>query len=188
MPKLSVVLLAATLPCLGASTDLADPPARIAVLSIDLNNLANQPTDSALPSRVKALTSALRSRLATACGYEVALIDPQTEAAARRSPGYLYAHPDLASGLAATVAADWVIVGRLDRASPWVADLQALVIRVRDTTLVSNRAVELKGIELNPELGARLVDRGAAWMADQVSQAIEHVATGDGAAPRRCPA
>jgi hypothetical protein len=37
-------------------------------------------------------------------------------------------------------------------------------------------------------LAAKLVDRGGAWMADQVSQAIEHAAGGSHPAPRRCPA
>jgi hypothetical protein len=65
-----------------------------------------------------------------------------------------------------------------------VTDLQANVVRVRDTLLVSNRIVEVKGIELSPELAAQLVERGAAWMADQLSQAIEHAA---GAPGRPCP-
>jgi hypothetical protein len=46
------------------------------------------------------------------------------------------------------------------------------------------RIVEVKGIELSPELASQLVERGAAWMADQLSQAIEHAA---GAPGRRCP-
>jgi hypothetical protein len=48
--------------------------------------------------------------------------------------------------------------------------------------------VEVKGIELTPELAARLVERGAAWMADQVSQAIDYTSAASRAAPRRCPA
>jgi len=60
------------------------------------------------------------------------------------------------------------------------------VVRVRDTTLVSNRVVELKGLELTRELAERLIDRGAAWMADQVSQAIEY-ARDPAVTTRRCP-
>jgi hypothetical protein len=43
-----------------------------------------------------------------------------------------------------------------------------------------------KGIELTPELGATLAERGGAWMADQVSQALEHAAGGAAAEARRC--
>jgi hypothetical protein len=48
--------------------------------------------------------------------------------------------------------------------------------------------VEVKGIELTPELAARLADRGGAWMADQISQAIEVASGKTGPAARRCPA
>jgi hypothetical protein len=76
----------------------------------------------------------------------------------------------------------------LNRASSWVTDLQADVLRARDTTMVSNRIVEVKGIELGPDLAAKLIERGAAWMADQLSQAIEHASGSAGPELRRCPA
>lgn len=82
---------------------------------------------------------------------------------------------------------DWVIVRRLNRASAWAADLQAHVVRVRDTALVSNRIVELKGLELGPELAARLAERSAAWMADQISRVIELSAHPGGPPVGRCP-
>jgi hypothetical protein len=137
---------------------------------------------------MQRLVTALREHLATGCGYQVVTIDSLAERAAGLAPGYLYAHPDVAARLAAAPRAEWIVIPRLNRASPWVTDLQAHVVRVRDTALVSNRIVELKGIELAPELAAKLVDRGGAWMADQVSQAIEHAAGGSHPALRRCPA
>ena len=135
-----------------------------------------------------ALTAALREQLASACGYQVVPVDSVAEARAERGPGYIYAHPDVAVALVAPTGADWVIVPRLNRATPWVTDLQAHVVRTRDTVLVGNRIVEVKGIELTPELAARLIDRGAAWMADQVSQTIEHGSGPSQPSPRPCPA
>ena len=164
------------------------PPVRVAVLAIALNNLANQPPNPDLQARLLLLGGALRERLASGCGYELVPVDSAAEAAAETGAGYLYAHPDVAVGLVAPQEADWVIVPRLNRASPWVTDLQAQVVRVRDAVVVSNRIVELKGIELTPELAARLAERGGAWMADQVSQAIEHAVSGEAVAARRCPA
>ena len=163
------------------------PPTRVAVLSIALNDVSNQPVSPALPERMRALTVALRERLASACGYRVVSVDSLAEARAERGLGYLYAHPDVAVALAAPTEADWVVIPRLNRATPWVTDLQAHVVRTRDTALVGNRIVEVKGIELTPELAARLIDRGAAWMADQISQTIEH-GSGTQPTPRRCPA
>jgi uncharacterized protein DUF2380 len=164
------------------------PPPRVAVLSIALNDLANQPPNPDLPARLQLLATALRKNLGSSCGYQLVAVDARAEAAAELAAGYLYQHPDVAVGLVAPTRADWVVIPRLNRASPWVTDLQAHVVRVRDTLLVSNRIVELKGIELSPELAAKLAERGGAWMADQVSQAIEHSVSGPGSQPRRCPA
>ena len=182
------LLLVAFLPLgLLAAPGPASPP-RIAVLSIALNDVANQPASPTLPARMAELGTALRARLATACGYAIVPIDSAVEASADVTAGYLYAHPDLAVALAGSARAEWLVVPRLNRASPWVTELQAEVVRVRDTLVVSNRIVELKGIELTPELGAKLVERAAAWMADQVSQVIERTSGSSGPPPRRCPA
>jgi hypothetical protein len=176
------------LPLALGLTPPTSPPTRVAVLGIALNNLANQPTHPDLPARLRLLGAALRERLGGGCGYELVPVDSAAEASAELGAGYLYAHPDVAVRLVDATAADWVIIPRLNRASPWVTDLQAEVVRVRDTVVVSNRIVELKGIELTPELAAKLAQRGGAWMADQVSQAIEHAAGGQAPGPRRCPA
>lgn len=163
------------------------PPRRIVVFSIALNDVSNQPVSPELPARIQLLTTALRQRLTTDCGYQVVPVGSGANTAARTGPGYLYAHPEIAVGLA-DAEAEWVIVPRLTRATPWVTTLQAHVVRVRDTALVSNRIVQVNGLELSPELAAKLIERGAAWMADQLSQAIEHSSRAVGPALRRCPA
>jgi hypothetical protein len=168
-------------------TRTSEPLPRVVVLTIDLNNIHKSPPDSSLAGRIASLGENLRARLATACGYDIVQIDPATEAAAHVTEGYFYDHPDVAAGLAHRVSADWVVVPRVNRATAWAADLQAHVVRVRDTTLVSNRIVELKGLELTPELAARLTDRGSAWMADQLSQVIELARNPTGRRTRRCP-
>lgn len=171
----------------GALTPTTEPPPKVVVLSIDLNNLHKSAPDSALAGRIARLGDAVRARLASACGYEVVRVDPATEATAHVTEGYFYDHPDVAAGLAREVGADWVIIPRLNRATAWAADLQAHVVRVRDAALVSNRIVEFKGLELTPELAARLTERGSAWMADQLSQVIELARNPTGGGARRCP-
>jgi hypothetical protein len=187
MPCVRSLLALALFALLGASARTAEPAPKVVVLAIDLNNLHKSAPDSALAGRIARLADAVRARLATACGYEVVRVDPATEAAAHATEGYFYDHPDVAAGLALWVGADWVIVPRLNRATAWAADLQAHVIRVRDTVLVSNRIVEFKGLELTPELAARLTERGSAWMADQLSQVIELARNPTGPVARRCP-
>jgi hypothetical protein len=172
----------------GVVSSSAPPPGqRVAVLSIDVNNFTSLPDDP--PARLAALSGSLRERLA-GCGYEVRPVDPAAEASARVGSGYLYAHPDAAARLARTAGADWVLVPRLNRASPYVSDLQVHVVRAADGIIVSNRVVELKAFGSTPEVTAHLAKRGGAWMADQVSQVLELAAAGGGGGPpaRRCRA
>ncbi|HEY7681837.1 MAG TPA: DUF2380 domain-containing protein [Gemmatimonadales bacterium] len=164
----------------------AEPPLKVAVLSIDLNNLHKTEPDTALLGRIRRLANALRTRLAGACGYEVVAFDSQAEAAAHLTDEYFYEHPDVAAALAGRAGADWVVIPRLNRASAWASDLQAHVVRVRDAALINNRIVEFKGLELGPELAERLIERGAAWMADQISQVLEHSQHPAAPSPRRC--
>jgi len=163
-----------------------EPPLKVAVLVIDLNNLHKTLPDTFLPGRIQRLAIALRTRLTAACGYHVVAVDSAVEAAAHVTNEYFYEHPDVAAALARRAGAEWVIIPRLNRASAWAADLQAHIVRVRDSALVSNRIVGLKGLELGPDLAARLIERGAAWMADQVSQVLERATRPVGPWPRRC--
>jgi hypothetical protein len=80
---------------LGITTS-PPPPARVAVLAIALNNLANQPTNPDLPARLRLLGEALRGHLGGGCGYELVQVDSAAEASAEIGAGYLYAHPDVA--------------------------------------------------------------------------------------------
>ena len=182
----NTLILLAALVALPVARPMRDPAPRIAVLSIELNNLHKTEPDSSMAGRISRLGAALRARLAGACGYTVVTVDSATEAEAHLATEYFYQHPDVAASLAGNSGADWVIIPRLNRASAWASDLQAHVVRVKDTTLVSNRVVEIKGLELTPELAEHLIDRGAAWMADQISQAIEY-ARDPAVTTRRCP-
>jgi hypothetical protein len=161
------------------------PGPSIAVLSVALNNLSTLPDDP--PARVSALGAALREQLADGCGYAVVPVDSTAEARGRAGPGYYYEHPDEAAQLARAAGAEWALIPRLNRASPWVTDLQLHVVRASDGVVVSNRVVELKGFGMSDDLTARLTQRGAAWMADQVDQAIGWSVAPRARTPRRCP-
>jgi len=82
---------------------------RLAVFPIALNDLSNQPASPELAGRMQSLATALRERLATACGYQVVPADSLAQAPAETAPGYLYSHPDIAVGLAASAHAEWIV-------------------------------------------------------------------------------
>jgi len=180
----------AALAVVGTTTSGTNvPPApapRVTVLSVALNNLSNLPDDP--PARVAALGDALRARLAGECGYAVLPADSLDEALGHAGRYYYYDHPDDAAKLARDAGAEWVLIPRLNRASPWVTDLQLHVVRASDGTIVSNRAVELKGFGMRDDLTEKLTVRGAAWMADQIDQAIARSLSPDVTPARRCKA
>jgi hypothetical protein len=188
---MSVLRGLAALAVVGAGSAAAPrvptaPSPRVTVLAVSLNNLSTLPDDP--PARLGALGAALRMRLADECGYNVVPVDSIAEARGRAGPGYYYDHPDAGAQLASAAGAEWALIPRLNRASPWVTDLQLHVVRVADGAVVSNRVVELKGFGMSDDLTARLTQRGAAWMADQVDQAIGWSTAPRARTPRRCPA
>jgi hypothetical protein len=180
----AVVALAIVGTTSSGTTNASTPAPRVTVLAVALNNLSNLPDDP--PERVAALGDALRSRLAGACGYVVLPADSLDEARGHAGRYYYYDHPDDAAKLARDAGAEWVLIPRLNRASPWVTDLQLHVVRASDGAIVSNRAVELKGFGMRDDHTEKLTVRGAAWMADQIDRAIALSDAPDATPARRC--
>lgn len=177
-------LLVVLLALLGAGFSLIPPRPRFAVLPIALNNVSNQPESPADAPALALLEQEIGGRLGT-CGYALVPPDSITPPAPDAPRGYLFDHPDLA--VSAVRGADWVLVGRLNRVSPWVAELEVRVVSVPLRRPVSTRIVELKGLGMDSQLTSRLANRGAAWLVDQVLQAIARF-DGDGGPARPCPA
>lgn len=177
--SLMLAVLRALLPLLHSSIFVVFP--------IALNNLSNTPESPADQPALALLTHELQLRL-TECGYAVSPIDSAPPPVADWPRGYYFDHPDLAAAWAEPRSADWILVGRLNRVSPWVADLEMRVVSGPDDRLRATRIVELKGFGMNPDLTSRLANRGAAWMVDQVLQTLAHTATDSTNAVRPCPA
>ena len=97
---------------------------------------------------------------------------------------YLFEHSDVVAQWGAAQHADWVLVSRLNRIGPWIAEWEVQVVSTRLQRAVDTRVVELKGLGRDSALTARLATRGAAWLIDQSTQSVAH-ANGDSASARR---
>jgi hypothetical protein len=62
------------------------------------------------------------------------------------------------------------------------------VVSAADQRALTTRIVELKGLGMNPDLTARLANRGAAWMVDQVLQGLAQAVPDSTHPLRLCPA
>jgi hypothetical protein len=157
----------------------------IIVAPVVLNNMSalpDTPTDSAA---IVLLTNEARARLAH-CGYPAPADTAASITAQHPGPSYLWEHADEVAKWGAAQQADWVVVSRLNRIGPWVAEWEAQVVSTRSQKSVSTRVVELKGIGRDTTLTAHMSNRGAAWMVDQVTQTIAHSAGDTTAAGRPC--
>jgi hypothetical protein len=167
----------------------ANSPAHpvIIVASVVLNNMSALPDTPADSAAVALLTREARARLAS-CGFPSPADSASSMTAEHPGPSYLWEHADEVAKLGAERHADYVIVSRLNRIGPWVAEWEAQVVSTHTQKSVSTRVVELKGIGRDTSLTTHMSNRGAAWMIDQVTQSVAHSAGDTVAAGRPCHA
>ena len=159
----------------------------VAVASVILNNMSALPDTHADSATVLLLTREARTRLA-GCGYPVPSDSAPSITAAHPGSSYLWEHPDVVAQWGAAQHADWVLLSRLNRIGPWVAEWEVQVISTKKQQSVGTRVVELKGISRDTSLTAHLSNRGAAWLVDQATQSISHSSGDTTAAGRPCHA
>jgi len=137
-----------------------------AVLPFELNDLTLDPGNAAEVTRTGSIAGLLQDALKRR-GHRIVAIDSQAYAEANEGFGYLAEHPDVAAPLARSAGADWVIVGRLHKASFLFVYLIAKVIDARTGEVAGELKVEVKGPQ--KELTARGVDN----LAQQIDELIE---------------
>ncbi|HEY2897206.1 MAG TPA: hypothetical protein VGJ12_08725 [Gemmatimonadaceae bacterium] len=159
----------------------------VVVAPVLLNNMSALPDTRADSATTVLLTREARARLAS-CGYAAPVDSAPSITAEHPGASYLWEHPDEVAKWGAAQHADYVVVSRLNRIGPWVAEWEAQVVSTKLQHAVSSRVVELKGIGRDTALTAHMSNRGAAWMIDQVTQSISHSAGDTTAAGRPCHA
>jgi hypothetical protein len=155
----------------------------VAVAPVILNNMSALSDTHADSATVLLLTREARTRLA-GCGYPVPSDSGPSITVAHPGSSYLWEHSDVVAQWGASQHADWVLLSRLNRIGPWIAEWEVQVISTKKQESVSTRVVELKGISRDTSLTAHLSIRGAAWLVDQATQSISH-SSGDTTAARR---
>jgi hypothetical protein len=157
----------------------------VIVAPVVLNNMSALPDTPADSATVRLLTREARARLSS-CGFASPADSAASLTAEHPGASYLWEHPDEVAKWGATRHADYVVVSRLNRIGPWVAEWEAQVVSTKLQHAVSTRVVELKGIGRDTALTAHMSNRGAAWMVDQVTQSIAHSVGDTTAAGRPC--
>lgn len=117
----------------------------IAVLDFEVNDLTINPAIDAERERAITLRPLMQTALEDAHGYQIVELGPDVQQAADKGFGYLYDKPTVVAELGESIDADYVIVGRVHKASFLFVYFKALVIDVRQAKLVSEQIIEVKG-------------------------------------------
>jgi Protein of unknown function (DUF2380) len=142
----------------------------IAVLDFELKDLTPMPRTQAELERTASVAPLLREALAESGGYEILIVDPEAQAEADLAVGYLFDHPELAAELGKQFGADWIAVGRLHKPSYLFAYLKVLLVNGQTQRIAGDYVVEIKGA------GKKVVERGAATLAEQIDETIDKAA------------
>jgi len=160
-----VVLIVGQLGALSAGMASVPKPA-IAVLDFELHDLTLIPGMAEEQERTASIGPLLQQILKTQYGFELVAIDSDTQDAANEGFGYLFDHHDVAAELGHEAASDWIVVGRVHKASFLFVYLKAQVIDTKTRRLIADLIVEIKGPQ------KRLTVKGVETLARQIAAAI----------------
>ncbi|MDY7545836.1 DUF2380 domain-containing protein [Glaciimonas sp. CA11.2] len=166
-----LVILLSLVPAIGVFA--AGTP--IAILDFELNdltlNLTANPVNPEEVVRTSTLQSLLKNALIAKGGYTICAIDSPTQEKANAGLGYLYGHPDVAAELGQSVGADWIVVGRLHKASFLFVYLKAQLINTKTKQVVEQYSVEIKGQQ------NKITPKGVDRLAQQINDTIRSEAS-----------
>jgi len=141
----------------------------IIVLDFELHDLTLTPGLAEEQERTKSIGPMLRQILKTQYGFALVTNDSDVQNAADKGAGYLFEHYDVAAELGREAASDWVIVGRVHKASFLFVYFKALVIDTKTQRPIADLVVEVKGTQ------KRLTEKGVETLAEQIAAAINEV-------------
>lgn len=141
---------------------------RVAILDFELNDLTLIPRTPEEVVRTASIKPLLEEKLAATYGYEIVGVDPQTQQSANKGFGYLFDHSDFSANLGRTVGADWIIVGRVHKASFLFVYFKARLINTHTQRVVRDLVVEVKGPQ--KVLTRRGIDRLASYLDQAIGQ------------------
>ena len=153
--KAACVALCLMLPLPFAAA--AEAPA-IAVLDFELNDLTVNPRQPEEIERTASIKASLQEALASRYGYRIAALDSKAQQTADAGVGYLFDHSDAAAALARQFGADWIIVGRVHKASYLFVYFKARVVDVKSGEQIGDLAARIDDTIKQSARGTRLAN------------------------------
>lgn len=163
----SAKLIVAVILALGCSAYAS--ASTVAVLEFDLHDLTLNPDVTAETKRTAQLRGLLAERLSGTHNHKVPDNPERAAIEAAKGQGYLFDRPRIAGEIGKDVGADWVVNGRLHKASFLFVYLRAQLINTSTGAIASDFVVEIKGQQ------KKLTAKGIETLALQIHDAIEQL-------------
>ena len=142
---------------------------KIAILDFELNDLTLDPRRPDELERTASLKTLLQETLNGKGGYDLIGINSDAQEEANAGFGYLFAHHDVAGTLGKEFGADWVLVGRVHKASFLFVYFMAHLVDAHTQELVGDYIVEVKGPQ------RMLTIKGVERLAEKVDKTIKAI-------------
>ena len=141
--------------------------AAIAVLDFELRDLTLNPQGAEETRRTASLRPLLIEQLSRA--HKIEVVDNPASAAleANKGQGYLFERPDVAARIGREAGVEWIISGRLHKASFLFVYLKAQLINTRTGRIAADFVVEIKGPQ------KKLTRKGIETLAKQIDEALK---------------
>jgi hypothetical protein len=149
----------------------------IGFLDFELNDLTLQPNMPEEIERTASIRPLLEKSFLSKGGYRIVSIHPEAQAEANQGFGYLFDHHDVAAQLGATAGADWVVVGRVHKASFLFVYFKAHLINAKTKQIVGDYVVEVKGPQ------KKLTIKGVENLAEQIDATLRKETSTNAAKP-----
>jgi hypothetical protein len=143
----------------------------IAVLEFELNDLTLNPNLAEETERTATLRPLLVERLTDHHNITVIANPASARVEADKGKGYLFDRPALIAKIGREVGVDWIVSGRLHKASYLFVYLKAQLINTRTDQVAADFVVEIKGPQ------AKLTKKGIEALAQQINAALEVLGT-----------
>ncbi len=140
---------------------------RVAILEFELLDLTLAPKIQEEKERAASIKPMLQELLEAKGGYELININAKTQHYANQGVGYLFDHHDVVADLGQQFGADFVVMGRVHKASHLFVYFLVQLVSVKTQRLVGNYVVEIKGPQ------KKLTIKGVESVAEKINKTLK---------------
>lgn len=140
---------------------------RVAILEFELKDLTLYPRIQEEKERAASIKPMLQETLKAKGGYEVIDINSEAQYEANKGTGYLFDHHDVVAELGQQFGADFVLMGRVHKASHLFVYFLVHLVDVKTQRLVGNYIVEVKGPQ------KKLTIKGVESLVEQINKTLK---------------